>query len=1159
MTRLRPALLALLSLLLTLSVSAVSHAQINSASDSAGTVNGGEVTINANVSFSGLGGTVIAYAYEDGILQGGTISLSNGGNGNIWTSQYYLKGDYGPGATTHKWSFVVAATDRNGAVYTAQATGVVTQIPDPGPAITNVSFTPSALPTIRSTFTLNVTVTGLNAKDNFYGGGSVSASIYANGQQTFINGTLSNGGSGNVYSLTTSDNFNPTSIPVTYTAVVTATDNAGAFTTMTGAGSAVQQADAPPAISNATLSPGTIPSAGGSLTVSATVDDSAANSTGLQGVQATIYNNGKYVNSGLLSNGGNGNFYTGQVNVGSNTGSGPILYIGTVTASDNALAGTTMNAAGSCMQQADTPPVITNASITPSTLSPRGAQVNVNATITDSGANASGISQVYADIYSNGEYIWQEQLSNGGSGNQYTSVGGQPFVTPPNNSAGPVTFTALVLAQDVAGKQASAVSSNSCVQQTDNQPPVITNVQLTPNPLSAAGGVVTVTANVTDTGGNNTGVSQVTLRIPLANGGTVSTNLANTGGSAYSGTFTLPASAASSPNFWNVYLDVSDNARNGKEILIPFMQSAPANGPLMIANALVMPATLPGIGGTFTVSADVTPGSEIKSVEAVVFANGAPYLENVMAKTSGTTYSAQFTVPANTAGPRQTFTAVVVAYDTSNGSSVTSATGSCVQAVGDPLVITNAMLSPSSLPASGGSLNISAIITPGGPNSPGIDDVEFDLYNNGHFYGSFTSDDSRQVAVSGNMYSVVPGAAAIGPSGGSIYPIQNNFTVEVVARDKAGNGFGAWTPGSCVQQIDSQPPVVTNIAVLPSTLSAAGGVLNVSATVTDSGDSNSGVRDVELDIYRNGTLYTYGSLTGNEVTANGSTYTFDPQYSKAPANANSSPATYTVVVIATDKVGNTATVAGTEKCVEQNDNQVPTITNAQLTPLSLTATGGTLTLSATVTDSGGNNTGVNAVSAVIYANGNVIAGITLSNGGSGNVYTSGISGNPPIMVPVNNGPSPITYTALVEASDNAGHGVVMHAAGACVEPNDNQPPIISNVMLTPNPLSASGGNLTVTAVVTDDSGNNVGVQSVYAQFLQNSVPYGNKIQLTNTSGNTFIGTISGATGAPAPPNNSGDYIEYSVNVSATDNASNSSNATAGPIRQPSSATSLRRR
>ena len=324
----------------------------------------------------------------------------------------------------------------------------------------------------------------------------------------------------------------------------------------------------------------------------------------------------------------------------------------------------------------------------------------------------------------------------------------------------------------------------------------------------------------------------------------------------------------------------------------------------------------------------------------------------------------------------------------------------------------------------------------------------------------------------------------------------HTYTAVVTASDAAHSNTVA-AAGAAVQQYDNQPPTISSTAISCPGITAMGNVLLITATVVDSGTNASGVRSVSANIYANGACYSSQSYIYLTNNGSGSSYSGT---CTIPVNNGGAPIVWTAAISAQDNANNTASAPVAGSVTQPNDNTPPTITNATLLPASRPAGGGTLLLSATVSDAG---SGVNNVTAYICVNGiwpdwwlyRILSqslyypynyAVTLSNGGNGNVYSGTLN------IGANNTGLTNYYTAGIHATDGAGNYANVMASGSCVQPSQAAavtPPVISADEILPASLPATGGTLTINASVTDANG--PGLKYVNAELFRDNAYYDN--------------------------------------------------------------------
>lgn len=196
---------------------------------------------------------------------------------------------------------------------------------------------------------------------------------------------------------------------------------------------------------------------------------------------------------------------------------------------------------------------------------------------------------------------------------------------------------------------------------------------------------------------------------------------------------------------------------------------------------------------------------------------------------------------------------------------------------------------------------------------------------------------------------------------------------------------------------DTTGPTIANLTA-PSPATSAGGTVTISAQVTDAG----GVGTVTATVTK-----PDNSTENVAMTASGGTYsgTF-----AAPANSAATPATYTVVVTATDTGGRQTTSSPVTFAVPAltPDTTGPTI-SALSAPSPADFNGGAVTITCNVTDPSGV---ANVDAAVLLPDGTTTV-VNLT--GSGGAYSGTFS------AAANSGTLTADYSVVVTATDTAGN------------------------------------------------------------------------------------------------------------------------------------------
>ena len=431
----------------------------------------------------------------------------------------------------------------------------------------------------------------------------------------------------------------------------------------------------------------------------------------------------------------------------------------------------------------------------------------------------------------------------------------------------------------------------------------------------------------------------------------------------------------------------------------------------------------------------------------------------------------------------------------------------CAADVGGPVI--SAAISPTTLPVTGGGITITATVTD--PGGQPIKSVTGNLYRGGNYTNSVTLSNGG----SGNVY-----IGTLGSSGNNTTSTDYVYTATVTATDTQNVSNTVAATGNSVQAHDSTPPTLTNVSIGPATLPITGGGITITATVTDPGTR--AITSVTGNLYRGGN-YTNSVTLSNGGSGN----VYIGTLGSSGNNTTSTDYVYTATVSASNDLGLSNSAAATGNTVQAHDATPPAITSVGLSPATLPVTGGGIKVTATVTDP--NQRAIPSVTGTLYRDGYYVNGVTLSNGGSGSVYTGTIasSGN-------NTTSADYVYTATVSASNDLGLSNSATTIGNTVQAHDNMPPLLSNLSLSPVNLPVTGGQITLMATVTDPNGR--AVPSVTASLYRNGSYAGNNITLSNGGfGNVYTGNfgVGGNTGSIP-------YV-YTASVTATSdlNLSNS--------------------
>jgi hypothetical protein len=313
--------------------------------------------------------------------------------------------------------------------------------------------------------TVDVSVNAADPGLNAAGVASVQASV-SGGIGTVV---LTQVGTSSTYAGSFNVGPNVSQSSRTFTVSFSAADNAGNTAAPLAGGSVVQTGDTtPPALSSPSVSPATLSAAGGTVDVSVTATDNGPNDTGISSVQANVSSG---IGTVALTRVGASDTFAGSFNVGPNNSSSNLTFTVTFSATDNAgnqagpLAGDSVTQSPLASSPDITPPVLSNASVSPTTLPIQGGTVNFSVNATDSEPNGTGIAFVKAAVKLRGTLIASVTLTQSSRGGPFTGS----FTFGPNSGQGTNAYVVQFLAQDNAGNLA-VMGAGAIIQHGTNGP-----------------------------------------------------------------------------------------------------------------------------------------------------------------------------------------------------------------------------------------------------------------------------------------------------------------------------------------------------------------------------------------------------------------------------------------------------------------------------------------------------------------------------------------------------------------------------------------------------------------------------------------------------------------------------------------------------------------
>lgn len=840
----------------------------------------------------------------------------------------------------------------------------------------------------------------------------------------------------------------------------------------------------PPTILSCDATPRSLPSLGGSVHIVAEVIDG----TGVNSVTAFVTLQGGGTSQVPLNPVPDTNRYEGFFQAPGNPMTSPRTYGVKIEAFDLSANRSAADCGTFTVAAFDNvPPTITNCDVTPRSLPNFGGYLTFKADITD----VSGIQSAKVVVTNPDNSETVVPLFAPPTGSTYQGT----YMVPGNPGPADRIYGVRFEATDNASNKAVAPCGTYTVTAPDQTGPAFANCQVIPRALPASGGTVTIRADITDPSGVLGAEAVVTypdastVHIPLTPQGTSST---------YQGTFTAPANSALSPATYAVKITATDMLENASATDCGTFSVGGADAtPPVITSCQSSPTVLPPAGGAVTITAVVTDNIGVRSVQGRISRPDGTVAVINLQPGSGNSYSGVYQAPANPGTSDQTYTVFVVAMDGGNNTAITRCGTFVVQAPDTQApTISACMVQPRRLPSPGGDFTITATVTDNRSVASVI----------AHVTGPSGTTDIP-LSSPGNSYTGVFTAPA------NLSAQDVNYQVTVTAVDSSGNPATMDCGTVSVLKPDAEPPVLVRCDVLPRTLLAPGGPVTLRADVTD----NAGIDRVEALVEIPNVFSAVVPLSPKSGDTFEGTWT-------APANDTSAPLSYRVTFRAVDTSGLEATADCGTVTVAPPDSQAPVISACQVTPRALLARGGSVTITATVTD----DAAVSSVRALVTVpGGSQVAVVLASQGGNNYQGTYVVSPNP--------GPSPQSYQVVITAQDSSGNPATADCGAFTVAIPDTTAPVLTNCAVAPRALTAAGGTITITADATD----NVSVQSVVAEVQG---PNGTTtVQLTAGGGSGYSGTFS------LPANSSAAPVSYQVRLVASDPSGNQTPQDCGTV------------
>ena len=887
--------------------------------------------------------------------------------------------------------------------------------------IVSASAAPSSLPASGGNVTLTVVVSS---------GVSVS-SVAAYANAGYIGGLNAAGtdGSGNkIYSNTFAVGANAANVPRSLVYTVTVTDTTNHATN--GSAGTVDQAS-PNAIKiiSSTLSTTSLPATGGSITVSAVATVQSPN---------TVNNIYAYANgSGLgylnyISTNPNGSLnYSGSFNIGQNVSNAPHPYQIVINGADN-VGNRIAAVVGAVTVSNVTPASVISSALSTNTLPAAGGSVTVTALISVPAPN--DVYDLYAYRFNTGLGYLSFISTNPDKTKNFSGT----FTFPANNSDTTITYPVVMRLHDNAGNYTTVPVGYVTVNPS--APIKILSAFASTGNQTAAGGNITFTATVLAPAPNDVydvyAFNYTQALVALAY---QSTNA--DGSKVYTGAYTNPTNVTNATLVKNLLIRARDNASHQAVLPVGTLKIAPQT-PITILSAALTPNGVTAAGGTVTVNVTaLAPApNDVSYIRLYRYDQSIGNLNYISTNGDGSkVYSGTFNVAANASNSTLVYPYTVYAYDTNGPANYAlKSLGNVTVPAVTPIKVISASLSGTSVPAAGGNLTATVTVLAPAPND--VSSVSVYEYNNnlGNMnYLSTNADGSK-------VYS---GTIKIPAQRGNF---AETDVMSVQSRDNIGNYAYTYLPNVTVGTAATTNPVaISNVSISTTGLPVTGGNVIVKATVKPTVAGT--ISTVQVYDYQ----YYQGTLTYQSSNADGSL-----NYSGSfPYGANPYPYAEPIDyrVITTLNTGDYSESIALGGFVSVAPIKPITIISSSLSTNTIPATGGDITINATINVPTGNSIQSNQ-NFYAYRDGGYIGRLLYQGTNADGTQSWSLS----FTLPTNPTGAPLTDVYTILAVDAVGSYVPAIVGTATIAPVG--PLTINTASLSASSLPATGGDLIVMAV-----------------------------------------------------------------------------------------------
>ena len=201
----------------------------------------------------------------------------------------------------------------------------------------------------------------------------------------------------------------------------------------------------------------------------------------------------------------------------------------------------------------DTPPIVSNASVSPNSLPYEGGQVTITADVLDD----IGVAMVYADVFESGGGGQSVQLLPSVIHPSGVITYSGSAVIGPNHTDTPVSYGVVVQATDTNGATDSAEAGEITIdaQPQFDEPPTVADPAVDPRELGSAGGPVTIAVSAYDL----RGISEAYATITPAAGQTTQVPLEPISSSRFQGVLDVPANTGTAAAQYAIEITALDD------------------------------------------------------------------------------------------------------------------------------------------------------------------------------------------------------------------------------------------------------------------------------------------------------------------------------------------------------------------------------------------------------------------------------------------------------------------------------------------------------------------------------------------------------------------------------------------------------------------------